>query len=511
MAKTSQNKQQARLFKEKLVPAKPGSDKLFAISYGDEEPMPVECLGMKFPNDEARRAHFLEKLREKLKDPFFRKIEGFPIGDEESILALSDPPYYTACPNPWLAEFMKSHGTPYDPAQHYRREPFAADVSEGKNHPIYNAHSYHTKVPHCAIMRYILHYTQPGDVVFDGFCGTGMTGVAAQLCGSRAEVQELGYRVKDDGTILNAEGRPFSRLGSRTAILNDLSPAATFIAYNYNAPVDVEDFERRAKLILDEVQAELGWMYETKHSDGTKHTINFTVWSDVFTCGECAGDIVFWDAAIDRDAEDVRDELKCPKCGTLSTKRSLARAFIKRYDRALSTTVTEAKTVPVLINYSVGSKRYEKRPDAADLALVKRVDEMTPGGWFPIDRLREGGETRRNDPIGITHVHHFYTRRNLIALSAVHERAVKAGLPFLFWFTATLTWVGRENRLHVGNYFGKKGGVITSLRGTWYVASLQVETCVFARFELRMRIQEARSAAFASQRCIVSTRVLLSS
>ena len=28
-------------------------------------------------------------------------------------------------------------------------------------------------------MRYILHYTQPGDIVFDGFCGTGMTGVAA--------------------------------------------------------------------------------------------------------------------------------------------------------------------------------------------------------------------------------------------------------------------------------------------------------------------------------------------
>ena len=60
---------------------------------------------------------------------------------------------------------------------------FAADVSEGKNDPIYSAHSYHTKVPHKAIMRYILHYTEPGDIVFDGFSGTGMTGVAAQMCG----------------------------------------------------------------------------------------------------------------------------------------------------------------------------------------------------------------------------------------------------------------------------------------------------------------------------------------
>jgi hypothetical protein len=58
----------------------------------------VECLGMTFENDEKRREYFLEKLREKLKDPEFRKIEGFPIGEDEDILALSDPPYYTACP-----------------------------------------------------------------------------------------------------------------------------------------------------------------------------------------------------------------------------------------------------------------------------------------------------------------------------------------------------------------------------------------------------------------------------
>ncbi|WZB64282.1 DNA methyltransferase [Achromobacter xylosoxidans] len=42
-------------------------------------------------------------------------------------------------------------------------------------------------------MRYILHYTQPGDIVFDGFCGTGMTGVAAQMCGDREVVMSLGY------------------------------------------------------------------------------------------------------------------------------------------------------------------------------------------------------------------------------------------------------------------------------------------------------------------------------
>ncbi|TSA40318.1 MAG: DNA methylase, partial [Methylococcaceae bacterium] len=169
---------------------------------------PVTCLGQTFANDEERRKHFTALLREKLQDPEFRKIEGFPHGEDQDILNLSDPPYYTACPNPWLAAFI-AEWEAQKPAQpedyHYHREPFAADVSEGKNHPIYNAHSYHTKVPHKAIMRYILHYTNPGDIVFDGFCGTGMTGVAAQMCGDRNAVLELGYQVKLDGTVLQEE------------------------------------------------------------------------------------------------------------------------------------------------------------------------------------------------------------------------------------------------------------------------------------------------------------------
>ena len=141
----------------------------------EEKSEPVECLGITFSSDEARRNYFLEKLRDKLKDPEFRKIEGFPIANDEDILSLSDPPYYTACPNPFIEDFIKFYGKPYEQDKSdYHCEPFAADVSEGKNDPIYNAHSYHTKVPHKAIMRYILHYTKPGDIVFDGFCGTGI-------------------------------------------------------------------------------------------------------------------------------------------------------------------------------------------------------------------------------------------------------------------------------------------------------------------------------------------------
>jgi len=81
------------------------------LDFGDGQPQaskgPVICLGLPFDNDAERRTYFTEKLREKLQDSAFRKIEGFPIGSDEDILALSDPPYYTACPNPWIADFIQ--------------------------------------------------------------------------------------------------------------------------------------------------------------------------------------------------------------------------------------------------------------------------------------------------------------------------------------------------------------------------------------------------------------------
>ncbi len=466
---------------------------------------PVQCLGITFQTDEARREHFLRILGEKLKEPSFRQIEGFPIGADEDILALSDPPYYTACPNPFIEEFIKQYGKPYDPSVPYSKEPFAADVSEGKNDPIYNAHSYHTKVPHKAIMRYILHYTQPGELILDGFCGTGMTGVAAQLCGDRKVVESLGYRVESDGTILeqrhdqgDSSWEAVSKLGPRRSILNDLSTAATFIAFNYNTPIDFQAFEQEANKILHDAAIEFGWMYETYHTDATtRGRINFTVWSDVFTCNQCAGEVVFWEAGVDKTAGKAREEFSCPHCSASLTKRSMERAYASHFDPFLKQVIKHAKQVPVLINYSVGKKRFEKTPDDFDLQLIEKIDAMATSDWVPTDRMMDGGETRRNDPIGITHVHHFYTWRNLKVLGFLRERISQVDRRYLFWFTSALTWVGKENRLHLGNYFGGGGGVITSLRGTWYVASLSVETSVLERFSLRTRAQQVRNGTIA--------------
>ena len=104
---------------------------------------PVTCLGLEFENDEARRSYFREELRKKL--PELRKIEGFPIGEDDDIINLSDPPYYTACPNPWLNMLINQWNEQKEKLvkegkrkENFEvKEPYANDVTEGKNNPVY--------------------------------------------------------------------------------------------------------------------------------------------------------------------------------------------------------------------------------------------------------------------------------------------------------------------------------------------------------------------------------------
>jgi transcription initiation factor IIE alpha subunit len=455
-----------------------------------------------YQTNSAEKDAYRERLRQYLQDPAFRQIEGFPIGADEDILALSDPPCYTACPNPFLPELITQWqaereqlraelGLPNDqqPATSdqqptYHREPFAADVSEGKNDPIYNAHSYHTKVPHKAIMRYILHYTDPGDIVFDGFCGTGMTGVAAQLCGDRHAVEELGYFVDEQGYIYDASSEirnpqsAISRLGARKAILNDLSPAATFIAYNYNTPVDVRAFEWEAQRILREVEEELGWMYETWHPhcdapNRMKAKINYTVWSEVFACPHCGAEIVFYDAAVNKDSFRVNDSFACPDCQATLEKRSLERIWQTSYDVAIQQTQSLVKFTPVLINYQFGEHRLEKKPDAEDLATIERVENLPFSNWYPVYEMPEG-ERKGKDGYhlkGITHLHHFYFRRALLTYADLWWRLSKNGSAVAFTrFYAQGSCLGftKMNRYSANHY----SQVNRYFSGTLFVGSL---------------------------------------
>jgi hypothetical protein len=423
---------------------------------------PVECLGMEFPSEYARREHFTERLREKLKDKAFRSTPGFPQGTDEAILRMSDPPHYTACPNPFLVDFVRVHGRPWDPKEKYEREPFAVDVSEGKTDALYKAHGYHTKVPHLAIVPSILHYTEPGDLVLDGFCGSGMTGLAAQWCGTAPG--EYQRKLEMDW---KQAGHAAPKWGARRVVLNDLGPAASFIAAGYNLPFDVERFEQEAQRILDEVEQEIGWMYETLHTDGkTKGRINYTVWSEVFSCPECAKEVNFLEEAFDEDRKETRRAFPCPHCSAELTKAKLGRLYESQLDASTGHPVKLPKRHPLLINYTAGSAKFEKAPDAKDLDRILKVVAMGLPPGMPTNRMMNAaadavawGDEWRAGVAAFSHVHHLFLARPAHALASMWRRAsarseVRLRNALLFLVEQTIVGMSVMNR-YVPTHFSQ--------------------------------------------------------
>jgi len=337
---------------------------------------------------------------------------------------------HTYGPNPTIGAFIAHYGRPYDPQESYERTAFAYPVKAGKNTPIYNAHSYHTKVPPQGIEPYIEHYTEPGDIILDPFCGSGMTGVAAL---------KLGRRV----------------------ILNDLSPAATHIAYNYCTPVDVEALKQEVERTKAAVKEEFDWLYGTTCDRcGGPATILYTIWSDVFVCARCGEEIVLWNTAMDPDTGRVSREFACPYCYSTWRKTKLKRL----------------RSDPVVISYECSRckpKRAEHSVTASEKMRIAEIEAARIPYWYPtipFDESREMWRGAHRDQ-GITDVSRFYTKRNLWALARLWDEVGKTSCHRLmealrFGLTAINAYISKKQS------FGGGGGGVS---GTLYTPSLQME------------------------------------
>lgn len=415
-------------------------------------------------------------------------VDGFPIAPDATLSRLSAPPHFTLFPNHSLQEFLReSVGNPH------KRDaglPFENDLIAGKDDPIYFAHYYSTKVPPQGIVPLLFHYTKPGDVVMDAFCGTGMTGIAAQMCESSSLATQHG-------------GKP----GRRKAVLCDLSPTATFIASVTNRLASLAE-------ALDEIDVELGiieknfaGLLRTRHigwprgadaklrKNASSKTeaygeIEYVVWSDVYSCSSCLAEISHWDMVFRGAGEDAPDQLECPSCGAHLSSRKLDRFLIEIYDFELSRTVRQVKQVPVLINYSIGTKRFEKYPDADDLEVIAQLQSTPLANPIPIVELQEGFNTRQpRESHGYTHVHHFFSRRNLQLMAKYWARIqefddYKYQLA-LYVMTGAIQRICRLNR-----YMPNHDRHVGPLSGTLYVAPLIAE--IPATTYMRERIKDLR-------------------
>lgn len=426
---------------------------------------PVEVLGRKFSSDEERREFFQQRLREILKNPEFRSRSDFPNASDEEILRLSNPPFYTACPNPFLEDFISSVGSlGTEPATD---KPYSGDLVSDSRHPVYSFHPYHTKVPPAVIRKLIEHYTRPGDLVLDAFCGSGMTGVAA-------------------------------RESDRNAIVIDLAPIAGFLSAINSQSNPAHAAAKILKKAISESQKELGWLYETKEGE-RKLLANYYVWTDVFTCPECVFEFPFFPHGVIHHGNKVetRKSFPCPSCG--------AELNVRRVERVI--TSAGKKKALVWVNAGTGRNRINRTPNSHDLAVVDKIGELQTKYWIPSDAIDPSGYSAKLAQLGdkaITDVSKFLSERNRIVFSDLWQRVsrtedVEVRNAALSCLTSIFTVISERQ-----GYFGGGGG----MSGNLYMPIVRMEKNVYASLERKIKkLLQAEAAKPSSERlCLVGTQ-----
>lgn len=361
-----------------------------------------------------------------------------------------------------LTEILAAHA---DAAQTVE-DAVAEGVSAGKNTYTYDAHTYHTKVPPQGIAQVLRKYLPNGGLVLDPFAGSGMTGVAALTTG-------------------------------HDVILNELSPAASFIADRFTSQCDPSALTTAVKVVMQSLAGLRKDLYTTQCRTCSKDTeLLFTVWSYKVICSECSKEFVLWDECRSygktvREHKFLR-EFPCPHCKQQVKKSRLARTT----------------TVPVLVGYKCCSKiQSEVPPNAADLKLISSIEanSFIASDFVPDFELPDGVNLSQPKRHGLTNIRNFYTARNLAAMSqlwkAIH-RIEDTGLAAFLAFVFTSLYQ-RVTKLSEYRFWGGSGNT-----ANFNVPYIFNEANVFVTFERKARsiIDHLETTAQSyTGRCVVNT------
>jgi DNA modification methylase len=346
---------------------------------------------------------------------------------------------------------------------------------------LYTAFPYPTKISPEAIALFIAAHTRPGDTVFDGFAGSGTTGLAALLCEN--PTPELRIRAKQLG--LKVEWGP------RNAVLYEIGVLGAFVARTLTNPPDPKKFRKAADDILKASEQADGWLYEARDPSGKKGTIRYVIWTDELSCPNCDRHVTLWDGCVSLRPAKISSAFTCPSCEHETALDNVERLIEVTDDDVLGEKRKLRRRRPVRIHGSTGKTQWQRAATRSDLDLIKRIAEEALPRTVPQVEIPWGDLYRSGYHEGITHLHHFYTRRNLIAFARLWKRteqysgAIRDALRF---------WLLSYNASHatimsrVVAKAGQSDLVTTSAQpGVLYVSGLPIEKNLFSGLRRKLK------------------------
>lgn len=340
--------------------------------------------------------------------------------------------------------------------------------------PLFAAFPYPTKIAPESIAVLIAAHTRPGDTVLDPFAGSGTTGLAVHLCARPTPaVQALAAGL----------GAPVT-WGPRRAVLYELGALGAFAARTLCDPPDGAAFRRAARDLLAAAGARVGALYAAADPGGRPGTIRHAIWSDILTCGRCGYQVSFWDALVTPAPLALARTFRCPACRREDDAAAVARVTEAYTDPLTGQPAVRRRRVLARLYGQTGSRTWWRPAAAADQALADLAAQQPLPAAVPVAPIPWGDLHRAGYHTGITHVHHFYTPRNLLVMGTLWELAGQAPAPLQ---DALRLWLLGYNATHatlmtrVVVKTGQKDFVVTGAQsGVLYISSLPVEKNLLA-------------------------------
>lgn len=305
--------------------------------------------------------------------------------------------------------------------------------------PAYNAHGYLTKVPVGAIVPFIDRFTERGELMLDPFAGSGMTGVAAYICGRRC-------------------------------ILSDISELGRHVGTNFVNLVDPERFTRVATEVVARAAARVAKLYRTTcGSCGGPAAIAKVVWSFVYRCPSCAGEIVYYGLV----AAEGAGGSTCPRCRN---------PFVRRTARRL-----EERPVAVFADCDHCGTNVERTADVSDRRAAAAAAQIDVAASWPDVPIPDDREMYRRSALGksgLVSTGSFFSPRNLRALAVLRQEIDRVSderlrSKLLFAFTAILPRASKRYQ------WGPKRP-LNAQNQTYYVAPVFYEWNVLDLFQRKV-------------------------
>ena len=350
---------------------------------------------------------------------------------------------------------------------------YEAALPATRTGPLFNTFSYPTKISPEAIGLYIATHTSKNATVLDPFAGSGTTGIAALLCSDPTP-----WMLR----ISRSRGLE-PEWGPRHAVLYELSPLGAFVAETLSSPADPTQFAAAAHELIERAQAAQRQLYNAIDPHGQSGQISYTIWSDILQCSRCHAELTFWAAAVQHEPLSLSTEFVCPSCAYVAPLKEIPRRVEHYRDPLTSLSIQRRCRVPVWVAGRTGQSRWERAATPADERSAREVAETAIPFYVPTIPIRWSDLYRSGYHTGISHMHHFYTARNLRAIASLwhHIQLFPARLqPSLRLLVLSYNATHSTLMARAVVKTNQRKLVLTGAQtGVLYVSSLPVEKNVF--------------------------------